>query len=270
MVRGSKKPPLRKGVTRTRRNEEIIVSLTSYEERLPYLPRVLNTLLRQSVKPNRIIVWLSCDLSLVPANVLAYTQKGIEFRHVPLDLKGHKKYYYAFREYPDALIVTVDDDIIYSRDTISSLLKYHKRYRNDVIARRVHRIVMSDGKPAPYNEWVYEDKTSNSPSFRLCCTSGGGSLFSKNCLDLTLLDSDLIINTCLYADDIFLKYMSLLNGSKTVWVKNNYFPLLEVDGTQQNCLSRENVTNKQNDRYVATLEEAFHQKVKEITGLDFY
>lgn len=269
-VKGSKKPPIRKGITSKRRQEEIIISLTSFEPRLPHIARTLNTLLRQSVKPNRIIVWLSCDLSSVPDEVIVYTKRGVEFRHVPLDLKGHKKYFYAMQEFPNSLIITVDDDIIYSCDLIASLLKTHKKYPKAIVGRRVHLISMDHGKPAAYEHWQYEIQTLKRPSYMLFCTGSGGVLYPPGSLNESVLNSNAIQTLCLCGDDIWLKYMSLLNGTKTVWAENHCLPLIQAPNSQAVSLSTENVIGKRNDLYVNNMEIAFHNGVAAATLGAFY
>lgn len=42
------------------------------------------------------------------------------------DIRSHKKYWYAISEYPGMSIITVDDDIIYSSDTIKDLVEGSK------------------------------------------------------------------------------------------------------------------------------------------------
>ena len=49
----------------------------------------------------------------------------IEFKDE--DLRSHKKYYYTIKEYPDDIMITVDDDIFYRSDMIAKLMAYHKK-----------------------------------------------------------------------------------------------------------------------------------------------
>ena len=270
VIRSSRKPPIRKGVSSKKRKEETIVSLTSYEPRLPYLSATLNTLLKQTVKPNRIIVWLSCEISMVPDRVLKYRKYGIEFRHVQLDLKGHKKYFYALREFPRATLITVDDDVLYSKDLISSLLKTHRKFPTAVVGRRVHDMRFQDGSPAPYSTWRMNVNDCFEPSYSLFCTGCAGILYPSGCLDVSLLDSSRIIRYCLGGDDIWLKYMSLLNNTKTVWAPNDYSPLLSSPGTQKTSLSQENVVDGRNDEYITLMESLFHNNIEESTHHGFY
>ena len=42
---------------------------------------------------------------------------GLEIIFVSDELACHNKYYYAFQQYSDDVIITVDDDVIYDKKT---------------------------------------------------------------------------------------------------------------------------------------------------------
>lgn len=50
------------------------------------------------------------------------------------DIRSHKKFYYAMQEYPDDMIITIDDDVYYRSDTIELLYQTHLKYPQDVCA----------------------------------------------------------------------------------------------------------------------------------------
>ena len=54
-----KHPIRRNGINQAKRKENIIVSLTSYPKRIGTVWLTIETLLRQSVKPDEIILWLA-------------------------------------------------------------------------------------------------------------------------------------------------------------------------------------------------------------------
>ena len=74
-----------------REENEIVVSLTSVPWRLPKLHTVLMSLLWQSVRPDRIVLWLSeynqkgeriLDRNDLPGNLLRMREKGIDIEFV--------------------------------------------------------------------------------------------------------------------------------------------------------------------------------------------
>ena len=103
----------------------LIVSLTSYGDRLNTLSICLKSLLNQTRKADKILVYLTDNIteSHLPTSLLELRDKGIEYKFIPLDLKPHKKYYYAMQEFPDDIIVTVDDDVIYYKECYQSYIK---------------------------------------------------------------------------------------------------------------------------------------------------
>ena len=44
------------------------------------------------------------------------------------NLKCHNKYFYAFKDYPEKTIITIDDDLQYNHRSISGLIKKNKEY----------------------------------------------------------------------------------------------------------------------------------------------
>src|SRR5690625_976450 len=78
-------------------NSRVIVSLTSFPPRMSKLWIVLETLLRQTHKPDKILLWLASSqipsLNFVDKKVLKLCKRGVEIRFCE-DLKSHKKYFY--------------------------------------------------------------------------------------------------------------------------------------------------------------------------------
>ena len=112
------------GVTdEIKRETPIIVSLTSYRERFKDLPLTLYSLLNQSLKPDRIILWLDNeyeDLTNLPYEITQFIKNGLEIRFVK-DIGPYTKVIYAFKEYRNAVIVSADDDIYYTKNWLKKL-----------------------------------------------------------------------------------------------------------------------------------------------------
>ena len=88
----------------------LIVSLTSYPARFGSLHLVLRSLLTQSVRADRVVLWLDeGDEHLLPP---AVTSLGVETRICPR-WRSYKKIIPTLMEWPEAHIVTADDDIYY-------------------------------------------------------------------------------------------------------------------------------------------------------------
>lgn len=231
----------------------VIVSMASYVERYDTIIPTLKSLLQQTQKPDRIIVWLDKE---IPENSITEQMKflekyGVEYRFTDDDLKPHKKYFYAMQQYNDAIIITVDDDLIYSKDMIESLLNMHKKYPNCICARRVHKMKFDKyNNILPYKEWKYEYRKERTPSFLLCATGGGGTLYPAGILLKETFEIDKIKKLCMNADDIWLKFMEILADVPTVWVPNAYVMPYAISESQKVALNTTNTNGGGNDMYI--------------------
>ena len=103
---------------------QLVVSLTSYPERLAVVHLTVESILRQELKPTAIVLWLSEDEiapSDVPANLRRQQERGLDIRFVPGNYRSYKKLIYAAQHYPDAVIVTADDDVCYPKHWLRDL-----------------------------------------------------------------------------------------------------------------------------------------------------
>lgn len=239
-------------LNQSEREKKIIVSLTSYPARFSCIHLALKSIMLQTVKPDKIIVWLDENVTReqLTKEMIELEQYGIEYRNMPGDLKPHKKYLHAMQEFPEDIIITVDDDLIYAADVIESLMKTHEKYPDAVCARRVHKMTTdANGNIASYNDWKGEYMQSQTPSHDLVATGVGGVLYPPHCLDSRAFDTDLIQKLSLKADDIWLKFMELLAGTKVVWAACR-IPIPEaIEKEQSSNLRSENVHQNMNDVY---------------------
>ena len=163
-----------------------------------------------------------------------------------IDLKSHKKYFYVMKKYKDYAIITIDDDIIYTNDLIETLYNSYLKYPNCIHARRVHKIMLENNKVLPYNKWLKQYTFELNPSFHLFPTTGGGTLFPPNILNISDENIDEIYK-CITADDIYLKYLSRKRNIKIVWVPNKFvtgLKQLKDNKTQKKALYKINIEDK--------------------------
>ena len=205
------------------RLKKIIISLTSYKFRLKNLNLIIHSILNNTMKPSKIILTLFRDDQkyLTKEVQEMINNKIIELIITDKDLKSHKKYFYAMKEYRDYAIITIDDDIIYTNDLIESLYNSYIENPNCIHARRVHKIMTINNKILPYENWLMEYTFELNPSFDLFATLGGGTLFPPNILNIS--DENIKeIYKCITSDDIYIKYLSRKNNIKIVWVPNKF------------------------------------------------
>lgn len=236
----------------------VVVSLTSYGKRLDLVHLTILSLMRQSVKPDRIILWLDVEESsgAVPTSLRSLEGYGLDIRYGCENLKGHKKYFWALREFVDSCVITVDDDVMYPPDTIEGLVAAHKRYPDAVVARRVNRMVVMDGVLAPYAEWEFEWHDCDAPRDDLLATGVGGVLYPPRCFGDQAFDLGPIENTGLGNDDLWLKANEIIEGRKVAWAPCKRIHPHEIVADQDDGLCGFNVLCGGNDASIEAIERA--------------
>ena len=247
-------------------NKRIIVSLTTFPNRIDRLWIVIESLLRQSYKPDLIILWLSKDqfnaIEELPRRLLNQQKNGLEIKLCEHDLKSHKKYFYALKEYTDDVIVTFDDDVLYSSKVLETLVRLNERFPLSICCNVGHRITIGDGEILPYNQWEQLEEMSG-PSYSISFIGVGGVLYPPGSLPKEVFNNDVFEKICLSADDIWLKAMSLLG--KTRVVKSDYFSnYLPVIHFNNKTLSSSNVSLNKNDQQLKDVRSYYIQK----SGID--
>lgn len=242
------------------REKKVIVSLTSFPPRFANIQLTLKSLLLQSQKPDRIIVYLGSDSSReqFTNEMLELEQYGVEY-HIDgvRNLKSHKKYFYAMQEFPDDVVVTADDDVYYPSNWLSGLLKSYKKFPKAVSARRVHLMKKNREELALYNYWEDQCRRVKLPSFSLIATGCSGILYPPHCFKPETFDEATFKELCFDADDIWLKCMEVLNDVPVVWVKNWEVDLLDVADSTKGALSSLNVDYRKNDAYLHNVMDHF-------------
>lgn len=253
---------------RARNEQRIIASLTSYPPRIHTAHLAIRSLLAQKTLPDLIVLWLytgdfpnrEADL---PQELLDVLARDVQIRWVEQDLKPHKKYYWAFQEFPDELVITFDDDLIYKNTLISDLIAAHKRHPNCVCAMRTHLITFDEqGGVMPYSEWEHESPGTHPelvdvPRMDLFATTGAGTLFCPALLPKCTYDADAISKRCISADDIWLKTMELISGIPVVAATSDQ-ALSYIPNTQHVALWHDNIDGGQNDRYFTQLLDIYN------------
>ena len=235
----------------------VVVSLTSYGKRLDIVHLTILSLMRQSVRPDRIILWLDVvGPDALPDSLKRLEGYGLDIRCGCENLKGHKKYFWALREFADSCVITVDDDVMYPGDTVESLVAAHRRYPDAVVARRVNRMVAADGGLAPYAEWEFGWHDDDSPRDDLLATGVGGVLYPPHCFNDQAFDLGPIANTGLGNDDLWLKANEIVEGRKVAWAPCDRIHPYQIASGQDAGLCVTNVRGGGNDGSILAIERA--------------
>src|SRR5690606_26871059 len=120
----------------------------------PHLHHALASLLNQDMAPDAVVLWLARhELAALPADILR--MEGLTVRQCD-DLRSYKKLIPALEHYPDAFVVTADDDLVYPRSWLRGLVEAY-RGPKEIMLRRGRLIKWreedqrKEHTPAPYN-----------------------------------------------------------------------------------------------------------------------
>ena len=240
---------------------KIVVSLTTYKDRIDTINTVIESLNRQSVKPDVIALYLYAgEFDTKELNIV--DQENLQVKFVDENLKGHKKYFYAFQDYADDIVITLDDDIYYHEDTVKKLLEYHRKYPNCVIANRTRFITIRDSQIENYYRWE-KNFPEDTPSMLLMGTGVLGILYPPHIFDNQIFDIELIRKLALDNDDIWLKIHQIRSGVKTVLTDLDK-SLNFIEGTQNTSLCHDNYVNNACNKTIADLAQYYCMDLRKI------
>lgn len=221
------------------REPQIIISLTSYPKRIKTVDRVVNSILHQTVKPDKIILWLAQEEfpdKVIPEEIERLQNNIFQIRWCD-NLRSYKKLIPALIDFPEEIIITVDDDVIYPPNLIEVLYRSYLRERETIHCNRCHWIRLKEGKLLSYQAWKQQDefKASNA-SYLNFLTGLGGVLYPPHCLDKKVFDRSLYERLCPTGDDIWFWAMAVMNGTKIKRPKEFIRTFEFIEGSQDSSL----------------------------------
>lgn len=204
------------GVSATRCcNEELIVSLSTFGDRIHGAALTIESLFEQTVKPNRVILNLGRQFEgkgKIPGSLKLLERRGLEIRFTR-DLGSYTKLLPTLRDFPNSTIITVDDDIIYDYDMVSNLVNEHLTHPEEVVASRCRVMETKGGKLlSPYLSWRFAPNGSES-SIKLLPEGARGILYPPHCMDERVFDEKIFLDLCPSTDDFWFKAMLMLKGT---------------------------------------------------------
>lgn len=216
--------------------EKIIVSLTSYPERINQVRQVLDSILANTLKPDLIVLTLSLDEfpnKEIPKELTELEEKDLlKIKWVEGNEYPYKKLMHTLKDYPDDLIITTDDDVIYSPEIIKILVdKYVENGKNNPITggwyswKWCHRCSSHHGrfsltKASFYGDYIYNlydkyilPKLKTEPlnvifddTFYTLCAALNGYLYKRTPYDCRKIPNQFKIQTKSKISDSSLSY----------------------------------------------------------------
>ena len=237
---------LKRGCTRrslhSLAKERVVVSMTSWRKRIENVPLVVESILHNTIKPDRIVLNLSEEEFTekersLPKSVMNLVDKGvIELIWTPRNLKAFKKIIPTMKKYPDDMILAVDDDFYYPDDFIATFVEKHRQYPDSPIS----------GNPFLVNGTIGHGG----------CASLVKARFYGKYID-ELMDEKVLE---LKMDDIFYVFCAALNGYYYKYVGKMYYtnlrPIQGPDGLSD--MGRDEANEAMKQYMVQKIKDKYH------------
>ena len=202
--------------------QPVIVSMTSFPAAMPYALQAVRSILDGSVRPDKMVLYLTFSQfgeKGIPQEALQLAESNplFEIRDYGRDIRSYRKLVPALTDFPEAVIVTVDDDVRYHRHMLRDLLRLHEQLPHAVLAHRAKR--MKPGKP--YRQWKkyrwyhFLFKRIHA-GFANIQTGVGGVLYPPHSLKAEMMDANLFTSIAPTTDDIWFWAAAVANGIPVV------------------------------------------------------
>lgn len=252
------------------RVKDIYVSMTTYEPRLECFEYAVLSILRGSLLPEKILIYVPKGFkSLVLNNSDSFIKDELDLDYIEIiemdeDLGPHSKYFYAFRDFGASKnIVICDDDVVYYKDWLKGLVSAAELNLDyGVFSYKVVNVLTKGECILSYDKWIHLDEGKKALNSLLYAEGVGGVFYRKGVLKKEVLNKDVFLELLPKADDVWLWYCTYLNEIKIKHVKPKYgIKLLYlIPNSQVVNLWAENTFNKRNDMYVEKCRHYFIKK----------
>lgn len=244
---------------------DVVVSLTTYGRRLSAVHLTVRSLLRQSVRPSTIYLWLyqgDIPAEGVPSELKKLERKGLRIRVIDENLRSYKKIVHTF-ELVESMgwrfVVTADDDVYYPRFWLESLLVNAASDPNSVWCYRGHVVeFMDNGELTPYRNWTIADRQGVSGN-NLLPVGVSGICYPIESLK-GVNDRESFMSLAPTADDLWLKCVTTLNGYSARLVTDqsiHFVPVVTSLRPPEKGLERVNVLEDGNTKTLTLLMKHF-------------
>lgn len=238
--------------TASGRSPRVVVSLTSIPQRLYDVSTTIESLLHQTVQPDVIVLWLDeskCNDATLPLDLQRQKARGLTVRYCP-DIGPHTKLIPALKAYPNDVVITVDDDVIYPFHLLERLTRAHDEDPSKIYCTRARRIVRGPPEKFTYSrDWP--NLLRESEGLRVMPLGVGGVLYPPGIFgDEEVFHLETQRKLAPKADDIWFKAMSLRQGVICKRLHFHKAPFPTTPSSQEVELGAYNVTKNGNDKQI--------------------
>lgn len=191
----------------------VIASLTSWTKRISVVHRAIETILANKRQPDLTVLYLADEEfpnreEDLPLELTELLSEKFEIRWTK-NLGSHKKLIPALKDFPDDIIVTFDDDHLYSDRLIESFLDGYKKFPG-CVQFQIGSMTYFEGKERMGAAKVYYDYPTHLHGRWGC----GGALYPPHCLHKNVFDEEIFMKFFHNRDDEWIKIMLMLNDCR--------------------------------------------------------
>lgn len=203
-------------------DREVVVSMTTFPAAAPWAAQAARSILQGDVLPDRLVLYVTLSQfgpEGLPAELRELEAESpiFEIRDYPVDIRSYRKLIPALADFPEAVIVTVDDDVHYHRRMLAELLELHAQMPEAVLAHRAKRI--RPGLPYkkwPKYRWYHFLARRLRRGYANLQTGVAGVLYPPHCLRHDMLDPQLFTKIAPTTDDIWFWAAATANGREVI------------------------------------------------------
>jgi len=235
------------GITKEKRTHELIISLTTSSKKIYKLHYTIYSLLKQTMKADRIILWLAREEfpnfeEDLPKNLKNLKKQGLSIEWCE-NIKDYKKLIPTLKKYPNDIIITANDNIFYPESWLEQL--YNEYDEKNIIAHRIKEIKTNEyGKLTP-SSWKLKTCVKEEDISIMSFPDGdGGVLYPPNSLSSDIFNQSIFAE--IDSSDLWFWAMAIINNRKIKAVPNGYSELNYVDLPEKCVNNEEKLENKNN------------------------
>ncbi|MGQ7243956.1 hypothetical protein ACUN9V_10895 [Salinicola sp. V024] len=234
--------------------DRLIISLTTHPRRIHQVFATLESLCEQDIDAFDVHLYLSRRdkevIGELPKSLRRLEGRGVKIVVTEADYRSYDKLVHALEAYPQATIITADDDMLYPADWARRLMDGAARFPGCIVCHRGHMLCESSPGSGEISYRVVKNRQAagaTQPNFALMPTGSGGVLYPSGVLDAMVFDAEAFQALAPNADDIWFKMASLKAGTRCVRINQRNVDFLPTPAAGESALHEENIKQGGND-----------------------
>lgn len=223
-------------------NVPLVVSLTTYPPRINSAWLAIESILRQTLKPHKVVLWIAKeDLTkmTIPQSLEVLQGRGLDIRVSNTNYRVATKLIPSLSEFPEANIITGDDDRCYDPTLVQALWQRHREFPACIISPAMKDIrfspkrggidylleddaIVDPNNCAPYD---HSGDMFKDPGFYIF-EGFRGVFYPAGCFTKEVFNQEVYNSLTPVADDPFFVAQAILKGTKSICLSKESPPQL--------------------------------------------